>query len=158
MKLLPALALVFLSSGFSAMLAQEQARVPKDSARIAIPGCTRDRVFIVADAPNHEPVGTRLEPGRRFRLAGKREVLDAIKAREGTMVEVTGLVRKSDLEGSGGVRLFGGRVRIGGGAAAGAAFRRAAQLELRRGRPRRRVVSDADGVLSLALERVSVSM
>ena len=112
MKFLPALALVFLSSGFSA--AQEQARVPKDSARIAIPGCTRDRVFTVADAPNHEPVGTRLEPGRRFRLAGKREVLDAIKAREGTMVEVTGLVRKADLEGSGGVKLFGGRVRIGG--------------------------------------------
>jgi hypothetical protein len=115
MKFLPALALVFLSSGFSAApAAQEQARVPKDSARIAIPGCSRDRVFIVADAPNHEPVGTRLEPGRRFRLAGKRELLDAIKAREGTMVEVTGLVRKADLERSGGVRLFGGRVRIGG--------------------------------------------
>jgi hypothetical protein len=112
MKWLRALALVFLSSGFST--AQEQARVPKDSARIAIPGCSRDRVFIVADAPNHEPVGTRLEPGRRFRLAGKRELLDAIKAREGTMVEVTGLVRKADLERSGGVRLFGGRVRIGG--------------------------------------------
>jgi hypothetical protein len=115
MKFLRALALVFLSSGFSAAAAaQEQARVPKDSARIAIPGCSRDRVFIVADAPNHEPVGTRLEPGRRFRLAGKRELLDAIKVREGTMVEVTGLVRKADLEGSGGVRLFGGRVRIGG--------------------------------------------
>jgi hypothetical protein len=115
MKFLRALALVFLSSGFSAAAAaQEQARVPKDSARIAIPGCSRDRVFIVADAPNHEPVGTRLEPGRRFRLAGKRELLDAIKVREGTMVEVTGLVRKADLAGSGGVRLFGGRVRIGG--------------------------------------------
>jgi hypothetical protein len=112
MKFLTAAALVLLSSAFLA--AQEQARVPKDSARIAIPGCSRDRVFVVADAPNHEPVGTRLEPGRRFRLAGKRELLDAIKAREGTMVEVTGLVRKADLEGSGGVRLFGGRVRIGG--------------------------------------------
>jgi hypothetical protein len=30
------------------------------------------------------------------------------------MVEVTGLVRKSDLERPGGVSLFGGRVRIGG--------------------------------------------
>ena len=93
---------------------QEQAKVPKDSSRIAIPGCTRDRVFIVADAPNHEPIGTRLEPGRRFRLAGKKDVLEAIRLREGTMVEVTGLVRKSDLEGGSGVKLFGGRVRIGG--------------------------------------------
>ena len=110
MKFLPALLLIYTAF----VGAQEQAKVPKDSARIAIPGCARDRVFIVADAPNHEPVGTRLEPGRRFRLSGKREILDAIKVREGTMVEVTGLVRKSDLEGSGGVRLFGGRVRIGG--------------------------------------------
>jgi hypothetical protein len=109
--LLAAVVVVFGTLGTAA---QEQAKVPKDSARIAIPGCARDRVFIVAEAPNHEPVGTRLEPGRRFRLSGKREVLDAIKAREGTMVEVTGLVRKADLEGSGGVRLFGGRVRIGG--------------------------------------------
>jgi hypothetical protein len=109
--LLAAFVVVFGTLGAAA---QEQAKVPKDSARIAIPGCARDRVFIVAEAPDHEPVGTRLEPGRRFRMSGKREILDAIKAREGTMVEVTGLVRKSDLEGAGGVRLFGGRVRIGG--------------------------------------------
>ena len=67
MKFLLAAALALLSGAFLA--AQEEAKVPKDSARIAIPGCARDRVFIVAEAPNHEPVGTRLEPGRRFRLA-----------------------------------------------------------------------------------------
>ena len=112
MRLLLAAALALLASSFLA--AQEQAKVPKDSERIAIPGCARDRVFIVADAPNHEPVGTRLEPGRRFRLSGKKEILEDIRRREGTMVEVTGLVRKSDLDGPGGVKLFGGRVRIGG--------------------------------------------
>jgi hypothetical protein len=110
MKYLPALLLI------SAALvgAQEQAKVPKDSSRIAIPGCARDRTFIVADAPDHEPVGTKLEPGRRFRLSGKKDVLDDIRRREGTMMEVTGLVRKSDLDGPSGVKLFGGRVRIGG--------------------------------------------
>jgi hypothetical protein len=107
------LAAVVVISG-AAISAQEQAKVPKDSARIAIPGCARDRVFIVAEAPGHEPVGTRLEPGRRFRMSGKRELLDDIRRREGTMVEVTGLVRKADLDGPSGVRLFGGRVRIGG--------------------------------------------
>ena len=110
MKYLPALLL--LSTALAG--AQEQAKVPKDSARIAIPGCARDRVFIVSDAPGHEPVGTRLEPGRRFRLAGKKDVLEDIRLREGTMVEVTELVRKADLEGPSGMRLFGGRVRIGG--------------------------------------------
>jgi hypothetical protein len=112
MQYLPALLFVCTATALAA--AQEQAKVPRDSTRIAIPGCARDRVFIVADAPNHEPVGTRMEPGRRFRLAGKRDLLDDIRRREGTMVEVTGLVRKSDLEGPAGVRLFGGRVRIGG--------------------------------------------
>jgi len=110
MKYLPALLLI---SG-ALVGAQEQAKVPKDSSRIAIPGCSRDRVFIVAEAPGHEPVGTRLEPGRRFRMSGKKELLEDIRRREGTMVEVTGLVRKSDLEGPTGVKLFGGRVRIGG--------------------------------------------
>jgi hypothetical protein len=119
MKYLPALLVIYSALALAAPKpagagGQEQAKVPKDSARIAIPGCVRDRIFIVADAPNHEPVGTRLEPGRRFRLAGKKELLDDIRRREGTMVEVTGLARKSDLEGPSGVRLFGGRVRIGG--------------------------------------------
>jgi hypothetical protein len=110
MKFLPALLLI---SG-ALLGAQEQAKIPKDSARIAIPGCTRERVFIVAEAPGHEPIGTRLEPGRRFRLSGKKEILEDIRRREGTMVEVTGLVRRSDLDGPQGVKLFGGRVRIGG--------------------------------------------
>ena len=60
------------------------------------------------------PSARACEPGRRFRLAGKKEMLEAIRRREGTMVEVTGLVRKSDLDGASGVKLFGGRVRIGG--------------------------------------------
>lgn len=112
MKSLLATALVL--SGAMTLAAQEQAKVPRDSTRIAIPGCARDRVFIVAEAPNHEPVGTRLEPGRRFRLSGKKEMLEDIRKREGMMIEVTGLVRKSDLDGPAGVNLFGGRVRIGG--------------------------------------------
>src|SRR4030095_5322124 len=106
MKFLTGIALALLSCALLTGQEQEQAKVPKDSARIAIPGCARDRVFIVADAPNHEPVGTRLEPGPRVRRAGKKDVLEAIRLREGTMVEVTGLVRKSDLEGASGVRLF----------------------------------------------------
>ena len=42
-------------------------------------------------------------------------MLNEIKAREGYMIEVTGIVRKNDLQGPGGISLGGGRVRIGGG-------------------------------------------
>src|SRR5262245_46108289 len=42
-------------------------------------------------------------------------LLNEIKAHEGTIIEVTGIIKKSDLNGPGGISLGGGRVRIGGG-------------------------------------------
>lgn len=89
--------------------------MPDDSARITVPGCADGRRFIVAERPGHEPSSAELLPGRRFRLSGTREILNDIRIREGSMVEVTGLVRKAELAGPGGVAVAGGRVRIGGG-------------------------------------------
>lgn len=106
--LLVALALV----AASALQAQER-KVPKDSSRISIPGCAKDRTFIVAEAPEHEPVRSDVEAGRRFRLSGPKTILNEIKVHEGSMVEVTGLVRTSQLT-PGGVSIAGGRIRIGG--------------------------------------------
>ena len=78
--------------------------VPSDSARVAIPGCAKDRTFIVGTTPKHEPTQVEIAPGRRFRLSG-----------EGRMIEVTGLVRKAALTGPGGIPVAGGRIRIGAG-------------------------------------------
>ena len=97
-----------------ALSAQERP-VPDDSARVAIPGCAKDRVFIVGTTPEHEPSQVEIAPGRRFRLSGPKDVLNDIKKREGRMIEVTGLVRKSDLKGPSGLAVAGGRVRIGAG-------------------------------------------
>lgn len=97
----------------SALQAQER-KIPKDSERISIPGCAKDRTFIVAEAPEHEPVRSDVEAGRRFRLSGPKKLLNEIKVHEGSMVEVTGLVRTSQLSGPGGVAIAGGRIRIGG--------------------------------------------
>ncbi|MBI3050059.1 MAG: hypothetical protein HYY76_17305 [Acidobacteria bacterium] len=94
--------------------AAQERPVPSDSARITIPGCARDRAFVVMEPGGHEISASGIQPGRRFRLSGPRQVLADIRKREGTMVEITGLVRKSDLAGPGGLRIFGGRVRIGG--------------------------------------------
>ena len=94
--------------------AQEQERkVPSDSARITIPGCAKDRRFIVGRTPAHETARSVVEPGRRFRLNGKKPLLEEIKKQEASMIEVTGLVRQADLSGPGGVSVGG--VRIGGG-------------------------------------------
>jgi hypothetical protein len=112
MMRVPAVALACALS-FAAVAAQERP-VPKDSARISIPGCANDRRFIVAERPGHEPVRSDIKPGRRFRLNGPKDLLKDIKAHEGSMIEVTGLVKQSDLTQRG-IGMAGGRVRIGGG-------------------------------------------
>jgi hypothetical protein len=100
------------------VLAQEQEpKVPDDSTRVTIRGCARDRVLIVAPRSEDQPGTLEVEPGRRFRLSGSKEILDGIK-RAGSnraMVLVTGLVRKNSVGEPGGIPIFGGRVRIGGG-------------------------------------------
>jgi len=96
--------------------AQEtEKKVPKDSTRISIPGCSRGSAFVVTASPEAERTSTEIATGRRFRLTGQKSLLNEIKAHEGTIIEVTGIIKKSDLSGPGGISLGGGRVRIGGG-------------------------------------------
>jgi hypothetical protein len=110
--LLPAL--FVLASG--ALLSAQEREVPKDSTRITVPGCADGRTFIVAAREGHDPTSGELAPGRRFRLSGSKDILKDIEKREGMMVEITGLVRKAELAGPGGISTGGGRVRVGGGA------------------------------------------
>ena len=98
------------------LAAQEERPVPKDSVRVSIPGCSKGSAFVVTDTPEGERTSVEIKSGRRFRLTGKKELLNEIKAREGYIIEVTGIIRKNDLQGPGGISLGGGRVRIGGGA------------------------------------------
>ena len=112
MRLLATSIVVLAASGL--MAAAQEREVPKDSTRLTMRGCAKDRVFTTTAQPEHEPVAVDVPAGRRFRLQGPRGILDDIKRREGTMVQVTGLVRKAALSGPGGVKIFGGRIRIGG--------------------------------------------
>lgn len=105
--------IVFLLVATGVAAGQERP-VPSDSTRITIPGCAKDRLFVVEEVEGRENTARGIAPGRRFRLSGPRAVLDDIRRRETTMVEITGLVRKADMAGPGGVSLLGGRVRIGG--------------------------------------------
>ena len=105
---------VMLLLGVAHLAAAQERPVPSDSTRVSIAGCASGRAFIVDEPAGREITATGIQPGRRFRLSGPRSMLDDIRLREGTMVEITGLVRKSDLAGPGGVTILGGRVRIGG--------------------------------------------
>src|SRR4029453_9736896 len=105
---IPIVALVAVSS-----LAAQERKVPSDSTRISIPGCSKGSAFVVTASPEAERTSTEIVTGRRFRLAGPKDVLNEIKKREGTIIEVTGIVKKSDLK-EGGTKPGGG-IRISGG-------------------------------------------
>lgn len=105
MKVLWAVAVaVGLTAGVAGQQPGEKP-VPKDSIRITIPGCAKGTAFTVMESPEHESRSS-VAPGRRFRLAGKKEVMKEIKLAEGQMVEITGLIRKGQLDPT------GGRVKI----------------------------------------------
>ena len=107
------LAFGFLALASAGVLHAQERKVPSDSSRIAIPGCAKGRLFTVTRL-EREPVRSDVEPGRRFRLNGPKKILNEIKLHEAGMIEVTGLVRKGQLSGQGGVAIAGGRIRIGG--------------------------------------------
>jgi hypothetical protein len=98
---------IALVSGLVAGIAGQQPEkpVPRDSIRISIPGCAKGTVFTVMESPEHESRSS-VAPGRRFRIAGKRDVLKEIENAAGQMVEITSLIRKGQLDPT------GGRVKI----------------------------------------------
>jgi hypothetical protein len=100
----------------SALVPQESKAVPKDSVEIEARGCLKGRVFTAVPPPGDER--TRRGPdltGRHFRVTGPREVNDLVKAHNGHLVDVVGIVRKAALDDQGaGMRLGRGtRVVIG---------------------------------------------
>jgi hypothetical protein len=78
---------------------------------LSISGCARGRAFTVGRDPDHESRGFELAEGMKLRLEGQKKVLEEIKAREASMVEITGLMKQSEVVQPG-VGLAGGRVRI----------------------------------------------
>jgi hypothetical protein len=109
---------VVLAASLSWPSAQEKP-VPKDSIRLSISGCARGRVFTVDRNPEHEVGSTIVEYGTRARLQGPKKLLDEIKAQERSMIEITGLMKVSEVRQPG-VGLAGGRVRIAPAAPLGA--------------------------------------
>src|SRR6478752_6795091 len=78
----------------AALAAQERKPVPKDSVRVAIPGCTKGYVFTAGPRTTDQPGSIDIRDGTHLRMNGPKKVLTAIKAHEGSMVEITGIMKK----------------------------------------------------------------
>ena len=100
---------------FSAsVVAQETKPVPKDSMRVMIPGCTKGYVFTAGRRTQDEPGSVDVPNGMHLRMNGPKKLMAEIKAHEGSMIMLTGVVKKGQFRADGvGI---GGGVRVSPGA------------------------------------------
>src|SRR5436853_7086010 len=73
---------------------QEKKPVPKDSVRVSIPGCSKGYVFTAGPRTPDEPGSGDVPEGMHLRMNGPKKIMAEIKAHEGSMVEITGLMKR----------------------------------------------------------------
>ena len=95
------------------LVAQEEKPAPKNSVRVSIPGCTKGQIFTAGRRTGDQPGSVDIPEGMHLRMNGPKKMMAEIKAREGSMIEITGLMRKGQY-GPAGVGIGGG-VRISPG-------------------------------------------
>ena len=108
----PAAVVVSIAALSTLLMAQEPKPVPKDSVRIAIPGCTKGYVFTAGPRTLEEPGNFEIREGMHLRMNGPKKLMSEIKAHEGSTIEIVGLMKKGQYND--GVNIGGG-VRIGPG-------------------------------------------
>ena len=109
------IAAVVVSS--ASLVAQENKPVPKGSVRVFVPGCTRGQVFTAGRRTQDEPGSVDIPEGMHLRMNGPKKMMAEIKAHEGSMIQIIGLMKEGQFK-PGGVGIGGG-VRIAPGPAPG---------------------------------------
>ena len=125
-----------VSSGL--LVAQEKKPVPKDSVRVAIPGCTKGYIFTAGPRTEDQPGSVDIPEGTHLRMNGPKKLMTEVKAHEGSMIEITGLMKKGQYgpEGvgiGGGVRITPGQTS--GGTMPGAQMTRQIAIDVEGWRP-----------------------
>jgi hypothetical protein len=92
--------------------AQEKKKVPKDSVRVFIPGCSKGMIFTAGPRTEDQPSGSGIPEGMHLRMSGPKSLIADIKGQEGSRIEITGLMKKGQ-PGPDGVRIGGVRVSPG---------------------------------------------
>jgi hypothetical protein len=101
------------------LVAQESKPVPKDSMRVIVPGCTKGYVFTAGPRTQDQPGSGDIPEGMHLRMNGPKAIMTEIKAHEGSMIEITGLMKKGQYKPDGvgiggGVRVAPGPSAVGG--------------------------------------------
>jgi hypothetical protein len=101
------------------LVAQENKPVPKDSVRVFVPGCTKGFIFTAGPRTPDQPGSVDIPEGMHLRMNGPKKMMAEIKAHEGSMIEITGLMKKGQYKPDGvgiggGVRITPGPAPSGG--------------------------------------------
>ena len=99
------------------LVAQENKPVPKDSVRVFVPGCTKGFIFTAGRRTQDEPGNLVIPEGMHLRMNGPKKMMAEIKAHEGSMIQITGLMKKGQNRTDG--VAIGGGVRVGPGPSGG---------------------------------------
>src|SRR5439155_25674027 len=89
------------------------------SVRVSVPGCTSGFIFTAGRRTQDEPGSGDIPEGMHMRMNGPKKMITEIKAHEGSMIEIIGLVKKGQYKPDGvgiggGVRITPGPASIGG--------------------------------------------
>jgi hypothetical protein len=107
MRLITTLCLVVAIA--SVVQAQEK-KVPKDSMRVTVNGCTKGNVFTAGPRTEDQVGRADIPEGIHLRMNAPKKLMTEIKAHEGQMVKVTGLMKKGQYNEQG--IPVGGGVRV----------------------------------------------
>jgi hypothetical protein len=111
------LAIALAAAASAVPSAQEEKPVPKDSMRVYVAGCTKGQVFTAGPRTEDPPSSLEIREGMHLRMNGPKKLMSEIKAHEGSMIGITGLMKKGQYM-PGGVSVGGG-VRISPGTSGG---------------------------------------
>jgi len=108
-----------LTLAMSTALAAQEKKVPKDSVRVTVPGCTKGLIFTAGPRTEDQPGRQGVPEGIHLRMTGPKSVIADVRAHEGQMIQITGLMKKGQYSQQG--FPIGGGVRVipGGGGAVG---------------------------------------
>jgi hypothetical protein len=101
------------------LVAQENKPVPKDSVRVNITGCTKGFIFTAGPRTQDQPGSVDIPEGMHLRMNAPKKMMAEIKSHEGSMIEISGLMKKGQFKPDGvgiggGVRVAPGPAPMGG--------------------------------------------
>ena len=102
--------MVATTLALSPLLSAQEKKIPKDSFRVTVPGCTKGQVFTAGPRTEDQPGRLDVPEGIHLRMNGPKKLITEIRAHEGQMIQITGLMKKGQYNQQG--FPIGGGVRV----------------------------------------------